>query len=46
MGVIHILKDGSVVDDIRGHIVRIEDAAPLYQLIDKLNKKRKKEVSK
>lgn len=37
--VIHILKDGSVVEDITGHVVRIEDARPLYDLIDSINRK-------
>ena len=39
MAVIHILKDGSVVEDITGHVVRMEDALPLYQLIDNINRK-------
>lgn len=49
MGVTHILKDGSIVKDITGHVVRMEDAGPLYQLIDKINregsKKEKQYVS-
>ncbi len=48
MEVIHILKDGSVVHNITGHIVRIEDAGPLYQIIDTINRrgsKRKSEKS-
>lgn len=36
MGVVHILKDGSIVKDITGHVVRVEDASPLYQLIDSI----------
>lgn len=39
MAVIHILKDGSIVKDITGHVVRVEDAGPLYQLIDSINRK-------
>lgn len=39
MRVIHVLKDGTVVPDITGHIVRIQDATPLYRLIQNLNKK-------
>lgn len=39
MRVIHILKDGSRVVDITGHVVRVEDAGPLYQLIDSINRK-------
>lgn len=41
MAVIHILKDGSVVKDITGHVVKLEDASPLYQLIHKLNGEKK-----
>lgn len=46
MGVIHILKDGTILEDITGHVVRIEDAGPLYDLIDKINREgsRKNEV--
>lgn len=44
--VIHILKDGSIVEDITGHIVRIEDAGPLYELIDSINRGSKKIIHK
>lgn len=37
MGVIHILKDGSIVNDINGRVVRFEDAGMIYQLIHKIN---------
>lgn len=37
MGVIHILKDGTRVDSIRGHIVKMEDAEPLYHMIHSIN---------
>lgn len=40
--VIHILKDGTRLDDIAGHIVRIRDAETVYKLMDELNKKRAK----
>lgn len=39
MSVVHILKDGSIVKDITGHVVRVEDAGPLYQLIDDINRR-------
>ena len=29
----HSLKDGTIVDSIEGHIVRMEDAEPLYQML-------------
>ena len=38
MNVVHILKDGSVIKDITGHVVRMEDAGPLYDLIDEINR--------
>ena len=48
MSVIHILKDGSRPTDITGHIVRIENANSLYQLLHSINRKRsqaKKRIS-
>ena len=39
MGVVHILKDGSIVKDITGHVVRIEYAGHLYDLIDSINRR-------
>ena len=39
MRVVHILKDGTILTDITGHVVRAEDAGPLYQLIDRINQK-------
>ena len=31
--VIHILKDGTVLDDITGHVVRLEDETVLRRVI-------------
>ena len=31
--VYHVMKDGSVKTDITGHVVKIKDAEPLYQLM-------------
>lgn len=39
MHVIHILKDGSQVEDITGHVVKMDDAAPLYHMIREINRK-------
>ena len=39
MRVIHIVKDGSIVEDINGRVVRLEDAGPLYDLFDSINRK-------
>ena len=43
MAVIHILKDGSQVDDIRGHIVKVADAELLYRMIHSINTGKAKE---
>lgn len=37
--VIHILKDGTRVDDIAGRIVKIQEAEVVYKLMDEINKK-------
>ena len=39
MSVYHILKDGSRVDDITGHVVKMEDAELLYRFIHSINQK-------
>ena len=38
----HILKDGTVLDDITGHVVKMEDAKVVYQIMDKMNQERQK----
>lgn len=40
MAVIHILKDGSIVKDITNHVVRVEEARELYELIANINRDR------
>ena len=37
MAVIHVLKDGTRVDDITGHVVKVKDASQLYRLMRDLN---------
>ena len=44
MSVVHILKNGSILNDITGHIVKIEDAKSVYQLLDGINRKGLKTV--
>lgn len=36
----HILKNGEQTKDISGHIVKIADAVPVYQLLDSINCKK------
>lgn len=38
----HVLKDGTVLNDITGHMVKKEDATSCYAIIKKLNDRRKK----
>lgn len=39
MAVTHILKDGTKLNDIRGHVVRMEDVPNVYTLIDQINQR-------
>ena len=45
MGVIHILKDGSRPKDIRGHVVKMADAEPLYRFLHSINQKSGKNLN-
>jgi hypothetical protein len=44
--VIHILKDGTRLEDISGHIVRIQEAETVYKLMDSINSGRLKDETK
>lgn len=44
MAVTHVLRDGTVLKEITGHIVKMEEAKAIYNLIESLNKR--KEVKK
>lgn len=37
MAVKHILKNGKVVKDITGHVVKMEDAVNVYTLMRRIN---------
>ncbi len=37
--IIHILSDGTVLDDIKGHVVKQEEIKSAYDLIDSMNKR-------
>lgn len=37
--VLHVLKDGTVLHDIDGHVVKVNDARFIYSLIDKMNQR-------
>jgi len=39
MVVRHILRDGKVLRDIRGHVVKFEDAVNAYKLMERINEK-------
>ena len=47
--VYHILRDGRQVTDISGHIVRVDDAPEVYNVLDRIVRRlnnEKKEVQK
>lgn len=44
--VIHILRDGTRVDDIVGRVVKISDAEPVYGLMDEINREVKRNEAK
>ena len=46
MRVIHILKDGSEVEDITGRVVKMDEAGTLYNLIREINRKSEKKNRK
>ena len=39
MRVTHVLRDGTVLDDISGKVVQIKDAKQVYVLIDKISER-------
>lgn len=38
----HILKDGTKVDSIEGHMIKAEEFKVLYEVINKINEKEQK----
>lgn len=40
----HVLKDGTELQDITGHIVRMKDAEQFYDLLDAINSENRKEI--
>ena len=39
----HILKDGKVIEDISGHVVKRKDAPVTYELLEQIKRKEKKD---
>ena len=39
----HVLKDGTVLNDITGHLVKRDDAPLAYAIIDMMNERIRKE---
>lgn len=39
MTIKHIMKDGTVLTNISGHVVKMEDARSVYDLMDRINQK-------
>ena len=40
--VTHVLKDGTVLKDITGHVVKREDVPMIYSLVEQMNSERQK----
>ena len=40
MKIHHVLKDGTRVEDISGHVVRVRDAESVYILLSKMNQRK------
>lgn len=38
--IIHVMKDGTTLPSVAGHIVRESDAPEFYRLLDKINSQR------
>ena len=38
----HILIDGTVLEDLKGHVVKKEDVPEAYQLMDQMNKEKER----
>lgn len=38
----HILKDGTVLEDISGHVVKRKDAPVVYELMEQIKRKEDK----
>ena len=39
MNITHVLSDGTVLDDITGHVVKAGENETVYNLINKINEK-------
>lgn len=46
MKIIHVLKDGTVLDDITGHVVKMADCPELYKALDRSAAKHSEEEAK
>ena len=42
----HVLKDGTQVDDIAGHVIKAEQHEALYQIIERITEERNKKCQK
>lgn len=37
----HVLKDGTVLEDITGHVIKQDDAPMVYQIIEQMEREEK-----
>ena len=38
----HVLKDGTKVDSVEGHVIKADEFSVLYEVIDRINRKDQK----
>lgn len=38
----HVLKDGTEVDDIKGHVIKAKDQVVLYEVINRINEEERR----
>lgn len=46
MAIRHVLKDGRVLDDISGYLVKKEDCPELYQVVEKIRREKRNNETK
>ena len=39
----HVLKDGTVLEDITGHVIKQDDAPMVYQIIEQMEREERNE---
>ena len=46
MAITHILKDGTILNDISGHVVKMIDVPSAYMVMDRINESAQRKSNK